>query len=196
MLSFPVRWRNPFLQETTSAAPVSSCRSPRTLTRCRTLWTNGTIFKINKGVMEGKCKINKSVTDGRCGLPWLTARILEWKFFALFFFTMYSSTGSLAVRTLSSAALDRLSFCSREPTRQTTDSVFYLFVRQSEPRRGWAHENHQTLSWFLFWSVLILPSGCFRPPDHRGRTLCQRPLPAKLWSMTKHGGHKQDFFSI
>lgn len=42
--------------------------------------------------------------------PWLTARIFEWKFLALLFFTMYSSMGSLAVCTLNARALEKLSF--------------------------------------------------------------------------------------
>lgn len=143
-----------------------------------------TTFKIKNAISKNT---SPRLTDRHYRLPWLMARILEWKFLTLIFFTMYSSIGSLAVRSLSSVALERLNFYGRESTKLKINSV-----------KGECWLNGQTISRSLWLNVLdekvILPSGCFHPQDHQGRTPCQHPPSLKLKKIIKNKVGMNIFF--
>lgn len=100
----------------------SSCRCCRKSTRCQTLRTERDFVKNKHRTASLVLQIDSYHS------PWLTARIFEWKFLVLFFFTMNSSMGSLAVRTLRSLALEKLNFCRADEAQAIGRNPKYLIA--------------------------------------------------------------------
>lgn len=113
-------WRKPHLQSFCPAAGVAE--SQQDVKHCG---RRETLLHQKDEKKTLNCLPDKNIC-----LPWLTARIFEWKFFMLLFFTMYSSMGSLAVWMLSSRALERLNFCRAEKAKKNKNTTFTIPAAQ------------------------------------------------------------------